>query len=894
MKRKDIKVKYDNVLNPKYSYFKLIPSSGIYNYDSSGIALIANQLFKTLFSRIHFIEKQFFIENKTSVRYIIDINNKSVSFYYIIPTEYKYLAIDTISKTWNGKCTIQEIHKESIRVLKNPSVYQAKYKYQDFLSTKVNNKDNKFLYKALSILEIMREGDNLQLAINLLPSKIDSKNWRTYCDDIYDRFHKNLPIEKNKLDIDFLINLLKSSISDVIKVLLPGGLTNEVEHRIPGSEDDLTNFTIKKGKSSENIIQTQIAVLTECEDKNYEDILAKSFCNSFRELDLDNKFICSKVRNKYHNVSPHNEEWNLSSLKVSASELSNLMTIAGSNILKKFKSIEHISTKQVDVVPELLEGISILGEQIHAFNKIKYIYYLNEHKHYAYLPILLLTSMGGGKTTWLENVGCSVMNSWKNSKDKRKKESLFCIDFIKQNEMSYNIMYNIDPEDTILIDLSTSEGIKKLGLYYKEALSEFNTPRDIVNFAATQGEEMMRLVDTLNFGITDNLTGPMCRYLSCAFQICFIHKNKTLKDAIDILSDYKTRHEYINMIPEDMKELLEYEVKALLELDTDDFGTKDKYISGILTRVYKLMSNPTLKDLYNAKPEDGIDLLDAMQNGKAIFVTMPDDLFKDETINVISTYLISRLFFVCQRRGILSEDELTRCTLIIDEVNIAPGCLRTLNSLISKIRKYKLRIITAAHNFEQLKIIKSNLTSSGLSVILPAGSHRNNFLELEDEFKHEGFYLEDLQKLKDYETLNLMNTSDGKKAFISKFPKPVNGKIEDRNDITLVEFKRIVNKRLKDVEMKRLKDEEKINKNKNKNKNNNIFNKNNENSKSNVISISKKQNFKKENTDNKTTEENTVENSDFNIKNLNDKQFNNLFDSDTFNTLEEDKDIYNL
>ena len=888
MKRKDIKIKYSNIINPTYAYFKLIPSSGIYNYDSSGISLIANQLFKTLSARIHFIEKQFFIESKTSIRYIIDINKKNVNFYYIIPKEYKHLAIDTIDKTWSGKCIVQEIHKESIPVLNNPTVYQAKYKYQDFFSIKSNDKDNKFLYNALSILEIMKDGDNVQLAINLLPSKINNKNWKTFCDDIYDRFKKNLPIEKNKFDIDYLINLIKSSASYAIEALLPNGLINEVENKVPGSKDDLSKLTIDKANNSENIIETQIAVLTKSDDKNYEDILAKSFCNSFRELDLDNKLVCSKVWHKHHNVSPHNNEWNINVLKSSAKELSNLITIAGSIVLKKFKSIEHISTKQGDIVPELLEGISILGQQNHVFNKIKYIYYLNESKDYRYLPIILLTSMGGGKTTWLENVAVSTMNAWKNNKNKKKKESLFCIDFIKQNELSYNIMYNIDPEDTILIDLTTLEGIKKLGLYYKEALSELNTPRDIVNFAATQGEEMMKLIDALNYGVTDVLTGHMSRYLSCAFQICFIHQNKTLKDAIDIISDYNTRHKYIDMIPEDMKDLLEYEVKGLLELDTDDLGTKYNLISGIMTRVYKLMSNPTLKDLYNAKPDEGIDLLEAIQSGKAIFVTMPDDLFKDETINVISTYLISRLFFVCQRRGILSKHKLTRCTLIIDEINITPGCLRTLDSLINKVRKYQLRVITSAHNFEQIKIIKRNLTSAGLSVILPAGSHQSNFLELENEFKHEGFYLEDLLSLKEHETLNLMHTSQGKKAFISKFPKPVKGKIEDRSDIELSEFKDIVRKRIIDAEKKAK------NKNKNNISNNNNISKNKTN-KSNVVNLPKKQPITSANIETKTKKENTIANYHSNIKDLNDKEFNNLFDSEIFDVPEQDdKDIYNL
>src|SRR5699024_10710110 len=93
--------------------------------------------------------------------------------------------------------------------------------------------------------------------------------------------------------------------------------------------------------------------------------------------------------------------------------------------------------------------------------------------------------------------------------------------------------------------------------------------------------------------------------------------------------------------------------------------------------------------------------------------------------------------------------------------------------------------------------------SVGLSVILPQGTSESNFLEFENYFKKEGFTVEDLQTLKEFETLNLIETSEGKRAFVSKFPKPVPGKIEDRTDISVTEFKEIINKRVKDANQKK-------------------------------------------------------------------------------------------
>lgn len=800
MKRKDIMIKHSDIINPTYSYMKLVPSSGINNYDSSSLSLLVNELFVPLRDRIHFIEKRFFHVAKTSIRYMIDISPTSVEFFYIIPEVYKELAIETIAQMWNGRCTVQEINKNSIRVLENPTIFQVKYKYEDSLSIKTDKKSNKFLSKALNVLEIMEEKDSVQLAVNLIPYNRKASSWKTYCDDIYDRYKKNLPIHKNKINLEYVFELLMASFGELINLLLPESLRSTVDFSLAGDVKELSNSSIKKAKDSKKIIDTQIAVLTKSATKEKEETLAKSFCTSFKDIAEDNEFLGYNSDYKKSEVSIHNPRWNIAVNRMSCDELSNLITIAGQGILKKFKNIEHIATKQVQSIPELSEGIVVLGTQ--TYKNTTQVQYLNENGQFANLPTIILTKMGGGKSTWFENIGVSLMTNYrkcmKNSV-KAKKESFFCIDFIKQNELSYNIMNNMDPRDVELIDLSTKEGTSKLGFFFKEADIDLNNPSSRTKNASRQGKEMMKLIDYLNEKTADPLTTPMKRYLNSAFQICYIHPNKSLRDAIRILENYDIRCEYINMVPDKLKDNLDDEIRALRELDDGEGGTRLKLISGILSRTYVLQSDPILKEMYNAKPEGGVNLSDAMQDGKGIFILMPDDEFDEEMINIVSTYVISRLFFACKKRGTLNPNQLTRCTLLIDELNLAPGCLSTLNTIIGQLRKYKLRPIISAHNFHQIQLLKTNLKSVGLSVILPQGTAEENFKEFENYFKKEGFAIEDLQTLKQYETLNLIETSLGKKAFISKFPGPVDGKIELRDDMSVVEFKNMITERVNKV-----------------------------------------------------------------------------------------------
>jgi hypothetical protein len=129
--------------------------------------------------------------------------------------------------------------------------------------------------------------------------------------------------------------------------------------------------------------------------------------------------------------------------------------------------------------------------------------------------------------------------------------------------------------------------------------------------------------------------------------------------------------------------------------------------------------------------------------------------------------------------------------------------------MLVKVRKYKLKIVLSAHNFKQIKELDSNLESAGASIILPRGTSKDNFKDFEAEFKHQGFELDDMLNLKEFETLNLVSvsgkkTTTAKKAFISKLPAPVPGKIEMREDISLQEFKDRISERIALAEAQQL------------------------------------------------------------------------------------------
>jgi len=71
---------------------------------------------------------------------------------------------------------------------------------------------------------------------------------------------------------------------------------------------------------------------------------------------------------------------------------------------------------------------------------------------------------------------------------------------------------------------------------------------------------------------------------------------------------------------------------------------------------------------------------------------------------------------------------------------------------------------------KQIDVIDQTLRSAGASYMLMKGSGKANFNELKDELYP--YTLEDLEGLKQWYSLNLINTEEGRKKFITRLPKP--------------------------------------------------------------------------------------------------------------------------
>ena len=417
-KLKSIKLSdYFAIQNPNYVYLKLIPSSAIKDYDSSGLAIIANQIYKKFMDRITKKEKTWFYEVRSSIKYIISIRKTEVSFYYIIPEVHVNLAMDAISKCWNNKCTATIVDKSAIRILENPTVYEANYKYEDFMSIKTDSKSNTFLSKALSVVEILEDDDEVQIAINMIPYNRSNVSWKSFYNDMYKKYKSGFPIVKNKKSIAYTFDFARYILTDAIDGIIEGikctidgktKKTNTESSRISPNFKDLSNSTKDKEHASERLIDTQIFIMSESSTKSKANTNARAICNSFSEVRGDNEFTFKKKKE-----APQIEKrvWSNKVNIMHSKENANFIAIPGQTILDEIKCIEHINTLEVPPQEELLNGIVPYGTM--TYRGKLFTMYLNENGELAFLPLLVMTKQGGGKSTWFENIGVFLMNNFK-------------------------------------------------------------------------------------------------------------------------------------------------------------------------------------------------------------------------------------------------------------------------------------------------------------------------------------------------------------------------------------------------------------------------------------------------------------------------------------------------
>lgn len=763
---------YFKLVKPTYVYLQITPHKSIRNYNSANISKAIAHTYRTINRRIYKQQKKLFFETNYKISYVIDIKDNNAKFYFIIPDCFQNIIVEKCKEIWS-KATMQIVDKlEDMEG--DTDMYSLSYKKEDAMSLAVDKKSNEPLNSILSVMDIMKDNDRIRVIYNFLP--ISQFGWLDRYNTTIEKIKENKSIEKKQMTLDYI---MRSTIINIFKIFdsivqvindFTGGAPESTQKSLYSAilgileqQQNLSPATNKKKEAT--ILNTQIAVLTQSSDETRRENNAMSVCQSYRTLDEDNELIYKKEK---HKAKIEDYDFRIDTNTMSTDECSNFIQVPGRMLLLQH-GIKHINVEENNIPQELKEGTKRLG--VATFKGSKIPTYLENEYNNGNLPLVLIGSQGGGKTTYIGNYAKDCVEA---------KEGLIALDFIKNCELSDTIKQYVSKDKLIELDLSTEKDIQGLGyneIEIKPNLDSFTK----LKLASLQSQQIMSLIDSVSVG--DPLSSRMRRFLNAAANVVFVQGYNSVKNVVECLENYKKREIYINNLPLDIKNNLEDEINTLKELDEwskgnkkegidpEIVGTNSSKIEHILDRIGMLREDFKLKYMYNKPLNNNINLVKCMEEGKVVLIKMREADFPTKMQkNLLVTYFITKIWLASQLRGMLNDKPL-RCNVLVDEVFQAPTSMDILEYILPQSRKFACKFIFSTQYINQLDKIFDTLEASGASFMMLTGSTEDDFNHFKS--KLENFEYEDLRDMEKFSSLNLIKYSKGYSSFITKLPKPI-------------------------------------------------------------------------------------------------------------------------
>lgn len=773
------------VVKPQYVFLKLKPNNSIRNNSTHLVARTISSMYKNVFQSIvveekklvRLLGKEFFLGTKYQfhvqgkVAYFVYIEKKKIEFYFIVPKQYESILTEKVGDVWNN-VTIEEVG-ELPNFHEKATKYQLVYEKDDAMSLKVDRRDNDLLRSNLNIVDVLEEGDKVGIMYNFIPSSQESFKF-SYKATV-EKVKKGIPVERNKMGANYLfkmaIGIVDGLVKDVSEVL-----AGKKEHQAESSWLETLVDRLQGGrklsegtesKIRNQILPSQILILSESQDKLREMNNGRSLANSFEIISEDNRLVAKKLGGKV-NLLKNNLGTEIN--KLSDQECQNFISLAGRELLEMHDCIEKVETHETLVPEDLQKGKVSIGES--TYRGHKQTAYLTTDREYENLSLIIIGPNRAGKSTFIGNLTNDALNA---------DECVVLFDFIENCELSSEVAALFDPEKVLVIDCSDDK--KAEGLGYNEIKKSADTFEQYKN-AKLQTSQLETLVNSINAD-ESRLSPKMERYLQSAANVVFL-VGGSIKDVFTVLQNHKARGQYLSKVPKEQYENLEEYIESLRELDERDkdgliIGTKLHLVVGIIDRLNKLKANAFMELMLKKSTDQNIDLVEETQKAQLIIIKMPETMFPtDNEKDICSTYWMTKLWLAMQVRAERVRDKSKRrkVNFIIDELYQVKNTERFLTEKLSRLPKFRIKPIISCHYLNQIKTIREELRSANASYMLIAGCDKKNFDELKSELYP--FTEEDLLRLPRYHSMNLIKSREGYGRFITKLPKPV-GKKESAN-----------------------------------------------------------------------------------------------------------------
>ena len=163
----------------------------------------------------------------------------------------------------------------------------------------------------------------------------------------------------------------------------------------------------------------------------------------------------------------------------------------------------------------------------------------------------------------------------------------------------------------------------------------------------------------------------------------------------------------------------------------------------ILRRLWGVLANPVFERMFS-HPENRLDLFDAMNTGKVVLINTAKDLLKPEGASMLGRFFIARIAQAALERATIPEQERRPTFIYIDEAQDYFD--DTIEHLLNQARKYRVGMILAHQNLDQLSPKLRASVMASTSVRFAGGASSKDARMLADDMRTEPEFVEGMRK----------------------------------------------------------------------------------------------------------------------------------------------------
>ena len=771
------------MIRRNYNTFKIIPDTRVKNDDNQ---TITQSICSTFIPPVERVTRRGVYE-KTKIYFDIELKKGGADFYLTLPDHVGDLILSKAKTTWD-KANIHQDHLDNNFNIDDVEFGELVLKDYNFKSLNTSKNDLYPLTNLLSLTRVLNDEERVRVSICFEPLK--RVDWIERNEDDYKAFKKgkrvNREVKKSEelfkrgmtlaesavsiyleyklLVLETLIGMIVSDDSEderkepIININFPkqeGYILNKI---------DGTNHNSTYKRTAESCM-TRILVLSQSEDKQRSKLNLLSVANAYKDLSDDNELVLRFPNKKYiKEVIKHNFDGSAECI-LCDKEMAKLIQLPQVTLQQNY-GLQVIDTKEVGVPKEGTKGkIRVAEVTLSSKNKTVTMHFSDDIKKVSFTNVVMGPE-GCGKTTQIKRIAkeCS-WNGYSN----------ILIDFIEDNKLAKEVRSAIDPNKVATITLGERGFVPALAYNEVSKLIKGDTDNWMkIHYASMIAEQVEYLVNSITSQATGELSDGMIRLLNAACRIVFVKPGATVGDVLQVLKRHDKRLEaidYARTIYGADSDLF-YELDAINEYSKDKAevtGTKtgNKSLDGVLSRFTQLTKVPYLEAMLKAKIDPNDDFDKWIQEGKSIFIMIPQNLFPNpRTRDIITTYYITRIWLAAQIREDNSNSKL--CNLIFDEVHQMPNTASFISEHVNEFRRHRLGLTISCHYLAQFKALEEALLSKRTNYIICQGTQKDNVKKLAEEIAP--FTLDDLSKLKLHEAICSINYISGRHNFIGKLP----------------------------------------------------------------------------------------------------------------------------